>query len=727
MSQLEMPGASSLLDLRMPEDETHHKCLKTLVQYLNWTYGVIWKLSPGDRFDLEWVDGWFDPTSFKSGHALMPQFYSIFKTCNFKDPSAHGYSALALRQVASFWWTSQMEEVPTDKCKARFLQEARIQTIVCIPRLGADGMYCAELATTALVSKTDALMDILQEYVSTLLTPHMFSALESPSESSLSSMVSLGQEYPNSNQFSSPAVVPPLNSRTTAAAQMMAPGSSGFVPPLDANRYIPGDFNESLGSSGTILRQEEPYFQWTTPGNQSLFFGYGSGLFDEPDTDADVEKTMFNSLDSSKGASKSASSLGVMGPCTWDSDTLEPEEVVIQAPAVPDFPVEHSIEHSRRMNSVSLPAQSAEDLLVLLAGPKPHATSASKCTMTANLPTDAQFSSFSHLLETGSVYDTPEAQVKTMDQATSSIDPFCLKQSTHMSFLQNLSGWPPNDTKPLMDVYDNGLALPALCFRHNKKSLFQRRVGFKLSEQGRDGHPARQSLLRKWTEKIVPMIEEDAQQQKFAEQELARLHSTPSSGDSARRSNPAQDEAAHIHKLAERCRRSKFNEKMHTLCTIVPIIKKKDRVSVLSHTIDYIRQLTTQVAHLEKADHALKPKKGADYPHPPARTTLIQAQDDSSLDARSSSGSLVKVAVCPNDDGLVINVEASNKTETLIRILSSSRELGLEIRSFNSIRIDDQVQVTVNVVAQGAHEMSSMDVQEALQRFLVVSDGSLPV
>jgi hypothetical protein len=49
MSQLEMPGASSLLDLRMPEDETRHTHLKTLVQYLNWTYGVIWKVSPGDR------------------------------------------------------------------------------------------------------------------------------------------------------------------------------------------------------------------------------------------------------------------------------------------------------------------------------------------------------------------------------------------------------------------------------------------------------------------------------------------------------------------------------------------------------------------------------------------------------------------------------------------------------------------------------------------------------
>ncbi len=49
MSQLEMPGASSLLDLRMPEDETRHERLKTLVQSLNWTYGVIWKLSPSDR------------------------------------------------------------------------------------------------------------------------------------------------------------------------------------------------------------------------------------------------------------------------------------------------------------------------------------------------------------------------------------------------------------------------------------------------------------------------------------------------------------------------------------------------------------------------------------------------------------------------------------------------------------------------------------------------------
>jgi hypothetical protein len=39
---------------------------------------------------LEWVHGWFNPASTESGQTLMPQFYSIFKTCSFKDPCAPG-------------------------------------------------------------------------------------------------------------------------------------------------------------------------------------------------------------------------------------------------------------------------------------------------------------------------------------------------------------------------------------------------------------------------------------------------------------------------------------------------------------------------------------------------------------------------------------------------------------------------------------------------------------
>ncbi|KAH8952820.1 hypothetical protein BDL97_09G105100 [Sphagnum fallax] len=703
-----MTGAVSLLNLRMSEDEISQKRLKDLVQSLGWTYGVIWKLSSSDRV-LEWVHGWFNPASTESGQTLMPQFYSIFKTCSFKDPCAPGYSTLALQQHSPVWWTSNMAEVPTDKCKARFLQEAHIQTVVCIPWPGADGMYCTELATTALVPQTDALMNSLQEYVSMSVTPHVFGAVEPPLPSSLGSLDSQEEEYLNSDQFSSLPVASPLDSGTTGA-QTLAPGLSeaGFVPPVNLNRYAPSNFNESLGSSGMILKEEEPYYPWTATGNLS-FFDY------EFDTDIDVEKTMFDSLDS-KEATKSLSSIGVMSPCKWDPDTLEPKEVVLAA-AVPDFPAS-SLEHSSHTNSVSLPAQNAEDLLVLLAGTKPHDQSASKSMATVTPQMDGHISTISHLLESVSSYGTPQAEVKTAEQETPSIDPFYLQQSTDMSFTQNLPGWPHNGTNPLMDMHSKNLVLPVSHFQHSHQSFFQRRGCSKLEVPAGHARPARQSLFMLWTEKIVPMIKEEAQKEKLAEQELAR--SCPSSGETVR-PNPANDEAAHVHKLAERCRRSKFNDKLQTLCTLVPIIKKKDRVSVLTHTIDYIHQLKTQVTQLEKAaGPLLKQEKGIDYSQPPAST---MSEEFSTLS--SSSRSPIKVAVSPNEDGLVINVEASNHTETLVRILSVSRDLGLEIRSFNSKSINDQVQVAVNVVVQGVHEMSSRHVQEALWGVLVASDSSL--
>jgi acetolactate synthase regulatory subunit len=570
-------------------------------------------------------------------------------------------------------------------------------------------MYCTELATTALVPQTDALMNSLQEYVSMSVTPHVFGAVEPPLPSSLGSLDSQEEEYLNSDQFSSLPVASPLDSGTTGA-QTLAPGLSeaGFVPPVNLNRYAPSNFNESLGSSGMILKEEEPYYPWTATGNLS-FFDY------EFDTDIDVEKTMFDSLDS-KEATKSLSSIGVMSPCKWDPDTLEPKEVVLAA-AVPDFPAS-SLEHSSHTNSVSLPAQNAEDLLVLLAGTKPHDQSASKSMATVTPQMDRHISTISHLLESVSSYGTPQAEVKTAEQETPSIDPFYLQQSTDMSFTQNLPGWPHNGTNPLMDMHSKNLVLPVSHFQHSHQSFFQRQGCSKLEVPAGHARPARQSLFMLWTEKIVPMIKEEAQKEKLAEQELAR--SCPSSGETVR-PNPANDEAAHVHKLAERCRRSKFNDKLQTLCTLVPIIKKKDRVSVLTHTIDYIHQLKTQVTQLEKAaGPLLKQEKGIDYSQPPAST---MSEEFSTLS--SSSRSPIKVAVSPNEDGLVINVEASNHTETLVRILSVSRDLGLEIRSFNSKSINDQVQVAVNVVVQGVHEMSSRHVQEALWGVLVASDSSL--
>jgi hypothetical protein len=370
---------------------------------------------------------------------------------------------------------------------------------------------------------------------------------------------------------------------------------------------------------------------------------------------------------------------------------------------MPEFTAS-SVEHSSCKKSVSLPATNAQDLLNLLAGNKPCDPSAAKSTSTVSSETDKQFSSFSHLLEASCSYSTPEAPLKTSDQVTSSIDPFYLQQSTDLSFIKDLTGQPNNVTNLLMDVHSCKPALPASNFRHVHKSLFKRRICSKLAVHGGDGRSSQQSLLRQWTEKIVPMIKEA---QKLPDKELTRSCGTLSSGECGRMPNPAHDEAAHAHKLAERSRRNNFNEKLHTLCTLIPIIKKKDRVSVLAHAIDYIHQLKTQVAHLEEAAGPLsKQDKGTDHSQSPASTISTQAQEDSTLDVSSSLGSVRKVAVCPDSDGVVINVEANNQTDTLIRILMASNDLGLEVRSVNSTCINNEVHVAVNAVVCALYLLS---------------------
>ncbi|CAM6051049.1 unnamed protein product [Sphagnum compactum] len=731
----ETPGSfSSLLGLRMLKEENSSQTrLKALIQSLEWTYGVLWKLSSGERPVLEWAHGWFNSTSLEFGPTLAPQFYSIFKNCSFKDPGSQGYAAFALqRDCGPLWWTSSMPQIPTDKCKAQFLQ-----TIVCIPGLGGDGVrYCTELATTSLVPQMDSLMNSLQDYVSMSVTPQMFGTVSRPPSSDLDS--TSGQGYPH------------LHSGTSVA-QMMAPEglplpgpAQAFLPPLNLHRYTPGDFNESLASSGAILRSEEPYFQWTALGNQSLFFNdheLQSGFFDDLDIDVGVDKTLFSPLDCKAETKAASSNVDVLNPYTWDSNAFDPEEVVRQAAAgLPEYYSPPSpLQHSTHVNSASSlpPAQIAE-----LSSAKSLDSIPSLGTV-QSLQADLHSSSFSHLLEPSRSFGTHEASVTKTEQTTSNTDAFQLRQTTQCEgFTQNPAAWPSayQGSNLTMDVLDNELASwPASHFRHNQESLFQKReCKPNLRTCVGDDHASpRQSLFRRWTEKIVPIIQEEAERQKLAEQQLAKSKLNPA--DNMKSSNPAHDEAAHIHKLAERHRRSKFNEKLHTIFTLVPVIKKKDRVSILSHTIDYIRQLKAEVAQLQEkcASSVLGHQQGGttttiDKVQPPANVTTSKhaPKEEEDFEGGLRFGSmmdLLKVAVYPdNEDGMVIKVDTNNnQTQMLIQILTTSRDLGLEVRWFNSKFVDNRMHVTLTATAQGEHEMMSCEqVQEALQQVLVRFDSS---
>lgn len=53
------------------------------------------------------------------------------------------------------------------------------------------------------------------------------------------------------------------------------------------------------------------------------------------------------------------------------------------------------------------------------------------------------------------------------------------------------------------------------------------------------------------------------------------------------------------HVLAERRRREKLNERFVMLRTLVPLVTKMDKASILGDTIEYLKQLRRKIHDLE--------------------------------------------------------------------------------------------------------------------------------
>ncbi|CAK9211780.1 unnamed protein product [Sphagnum troendelagicum] len=155
--------------------------LLALMQIWPWiNYAVVWKLTP-DKRALVWNTGYIDCNNDRSSQLLhggrtnsdhsqrlAAIFYSIFKSCKFTNPSS-GYAAKAFSRQSPLWWTScTSPPLPTDPRKEKFLQQAGIQTIVCLPEpkiSEGDILYCLELASTTLVMEASRTLEALQAFL----------------------------------------------------------------------------------------------------------------------------------------------------------------------------------------------------------------------------------------------------------------------------------------------------------------------------------------------------------------------------------------------------------------------------------------------------------------------------------------------------------------------------------------------------------------------------------
>ncbi|CAK9220309.1 unnamed protein product [Sphagnum troendelagicum] len=281
---------------------------------------------------------------------------------------------------------------------------------------------------------------------------------------------------------------------------------------------------------------------------------------------------------------------------------------------------------------------------------------------------------------------------------------------------------------------------------------------------------ARQPMIDLWKNQLVPRIQQSdsmqrrqpaaEQQPHEPEAELENHHQQQRQQQLARScsSIPAEpqtsevpselmnfspgwhDDQAHIahnHKLAERDRRQKFKAKILTLRTIIPPTKKNDKLSVLSNTIEYIRELKGQVTTLQKPPRIISSslKQNLTNPVQAAAPTVAAPGPSTScnpiINSNTNTSSVVvsvEVGGSSSTGELIIKVQAPKdpQTQTLIQILTQMQDLELEIGSLSyDLSTNDHVHISLSVLVRSSDSQQQTsswyrnEVQASLERALL--------
>lgn len=245
----------------------------------------------------------------------------------------------------------------------------------------------------------------------------------------------------------------------------------------------------------------------------------------------------------------------------------------------------------------------------------------------------------------------------------------------------------------------------------------------------------RKPLIYKWATSLAPRIKSIREDVPGGSSFNSGL--SPGSADVYDTKSPSsvahEIQAALAHKLAERNRRMKFSHKLQTLISIVPMVnKKKDKVSVLSSTIDYIRQLTLRISNLKRVEEEVSAPSTSGAATGAAPMTVDREPEEmSTLNEGGPSTSspvggapAVVVEGAPGDDTWVIKVEANNRTRSLIQLLNVLLDLELGVVNVDYGTRNDRFHATICVKNSKSSSRSSSELQATLSRVLESRDSS---
>ncbi|KAI3668216.1 hypothetical protein L6452_43293 [Arctium lappa] len=197
------------------------------------------------------------------------------------------------------------------------------------------------------------------------------------------------------------------------------------------------------------------------------------------------------------------------------------------------------------------------------------------------------------------------------------------------------------------------------------------------------------------------------------------LHINAKSPDSLPKttSSPSHEELMSAnHVMAERRRREKLNERFIILRSLVPLVTKMDKASILGDTIEYVKQLRKKIQDLEALDHgSYKMRK------------FRAAEGGGGGGGLTTAAVVVQVEVSIIESDALVEIQCVHREGLLLDVMKKLRELGVEITTVQSC-VDGgmctaEMRAKVKAKGNNGKKISIMQVKKAINQ--IVSPPSL--